>query len=555
MRHACVRGFTESGQSRPGARNVAVLSELIKESILTFQRSRSTKILGSFPIRRVSLEFLLALIAAALMVFVSRYVQSVPDPAFKQDLQAGHVSALAAMQIPFYFFVALGTAAILLSVRIHRFKDALLAFGPAILAGAATGYVAGSVNIALAGTNWPLFGNVGDSGVILTWVNDLLAGRSLPSIYPPGYLWLISGISETLGAPVQFAAKVAQIGFLALGGPVAYLVWRLSVGPYMALLLGVVAMLPLIDPYKPYPSLALVVLMALVARCVQDLRQAPGTGRRWALVRGGALGAAVGITALVYSGWFAWTAAGIIAVLAINFPWRKPKEQVRLALWYAGSTGLWTLIVGGVHLVPMVYGIIVNKGIADNYFYADTYVDPGFFVMWLGDSVSPVVWPPPGELGGVGVFMLLLCVALAMAIAMAWRKPMVQSAVFILASALAARYLIAPLMVSHNTVNLWPRTTSVAVFSLLLLATVAARELWKILKGQAREKMSRISVSVGIFLGIALLLSTSVSSISAKYFPTDGTSVARFAQIAQHMENVDVSCFPLILLERCKPTE
>lgn len=514
-----------------------------------------TPLFGTSRIRQLPFEFLVALIAAGGMVFVSRFIRSVANPSFEQDIRVGHVSALAAMQIPFFLIASLSLFLILVSPHIPKFRELALLFSPALLAGAATGYIAGSINIALAGTNWPLFGSSGDSGVILEWIRTYISGQPLPETYPPGYLWLISGIATIFHAPVEFSAKLAQIVATAAIGPIGYIAWRLVVGPFMSLALGVVAMLPLISPYKPYPNLMLVVLLALVVRFVIDLRRVSNADRRWAIVRGLLIGAGVGITALIYSGWFVWSALGIFAVVLLNFPWRAGKTIVVNSLWFMGSTLVAILGIGGVHLIPMLRETLFGHAVSDSYFYSDTFVDPAYYVMAQSDQSDGTGWPPLGELGGVGVFMMLLAISVAIAIAFSWKNPIVQVSLLVIASALAARYFVATLMVYRNAVYLWPRTQAVLIFALLLIGAVALRYLWNLLKEVRPQGGKLMSIRAGLIVAFALVLSSSISSISSAYYPMDSNTTSKFAFYSQHMEPVHVDCFPLILLERCPPAK
>lgn len=522
---------------------------------MSVSESKRIPIFGTNKIRQIPLELAVGLIAAALMVFVSRFVRSIANPSFEQDIRVGHVSALAALQIPFFLVVAVALVLIVVAPRLPKFQDLLVAFAPALLAGAATGYIAGSINIALAGTNWPLFGSSGDSGVILEWLRNFLSGEPLPETYPPGYLWFISFIAKLLHAPVEFSAKLAQIVATAAIGPIAYIAWRLVVGPFFALALGVIAMLPLISPYKPYPNLMLVILIALVVRFILDLRRVQATDRKWAIVRGLLVGTCVGASALIYSGWFVWSAMGIVAVVALNFPWKKGKFAVTNSLWFVGSTLLSIVVIGGIHLIPMLRETLFGHAVSDSYFYSDTFVDPAYYLMAQSDQSDGTGWPPLGELGGVGIFMILLACAVAIAISFSWKNPIVQVSVLVVASALAARYFVATLMVYRNAVYLWPRTQAVLIFALLLIAAFVLRYLWNLLRKYAPKSYSITSSRAGLVVAFALILSSSVSSIASAYYPIDSNTTSKFAFYSQHMPPVHVDCFPLIILERCPPTK
>lgn len=514
-----------------------------------------TPLFGTSRISQLPFEFVVALLAAGGMVFVSRFVRSVANPSFEQDIRAGHVSALAAMQIPFFLVVSLSLLIVLAAPRIPKFRKMALSFSPALLAGATTGFIAGSINIALAGTNWPLFGNIGDSGVIINWVTDFRNGNPLPETYPPGYLWLIAGISKILHAPIEFSAKFAQILTIAISGPIAYVAWRIAVGPFLALALGVISFLPLLSPYKPYPNLVLVVLFALIVKLANDLKIAGRADTRWSIIRGLILGALIGASALLYSGWFLWSAAGIFLLIISIFPWKQGRAVIKKSLMFFASLFVGMLAISGFHIWAMIHGALFGKAVSDSYFYNDTFVDPGYFVMSLGDLAEVTSWPPQGELGGVGLFMIFLTAGLACSIAFKWHNNVVRTAVFLLFSALAARYFIATLMVYKNAVYLWPRTSAVILYCLLVATALSSQYFWNQFAAKSSVTHSTSTKAFGLLIGVSLLLSSGASSISSNYFPLDKNTVAKFAFYSQHMEPVHVDCFPLILLERCPPAK
>lgn len=120
-------------------------------------------------------------------------------------------------------------------------------FAAAAVAGLASGLVAGAVVVALRGTDWGLNAANGDSGTLLAF-----ARRALET-------------GSTL--------KVFQIGLTALFGPTVYLVWQPLLVPVWALGIGIVLALPLIDPYKPYSNLTLVLMIPVVLALPHILRR------------------------------------------------------------------------------------------------------------------------------------------------------------------------------------------------------------------------------------------------------------------------------------------
>ena len=83
-----------------------------------------------------------------------------------------------------------------------------------------TGLIAGGILLALRGTDWPLFANGGDSGQLMRWADDLLAGRPTPADYPPAIIHLIAWGSELTGESTAGTLRAVQVAGTALFGPV-----------------------------------------------------------------------------------------------------------------------------------------------------------------------------------------------------------------------------------------------------------------------------------------------------------------------------------------------
>ena len=191
------------------------------------------------------------------------------------------------------------------------------------MAGLTTGLIAGGILLALRGTDWPLFADAGDSGQLLRWADALLAGRPIPADYPPAMIHLIAWGSELTGDSTPRALRALQVGGTALFGPVGYLAWRLLLAPAWALAVTLVAALPLLEPYKPYTTVVLVVLVPVLIALLGELRGvADARWRRVVLVGLGA-GVALGLLFVSYSGWFVWSGPGVLAAALALFPWRS----------------------------------------------------------------------------------------------------------------------------------------------------------------------------------------------------------------------------------------
>jgi galactan 5-O-arabinofuranosyltransferase len=95
--------------------------------------------------------------------------------------------------------------------------------------------------------------------------------------------------------------------------------------------------------------------------------------------------------------------------------------------------------------------------------------------MWRNDSGANVgpVWPPLGELGNVGLFSVLLVAGLALALVLGWRRTPVVVACTTIAGAWVLRLYLAGKMFETNSVKLYPRTTQLILYLLLILVGYA----------------------------------------------------------------------------------
>ncbi len=458
--------------------------------------------------------------------------------------RVGQVSGLAALDLR---FVLLGLAVLVACVATARHPRVFAVVGRlacAAVAGLVTGLVAGGIALALHGTAWGLFANWGDSGQLIRWADDILAGRPVPPDYPPVALHLIARWAELTGDSTAGALRTSQVVGTALFGPIAYLSWRLVLAPVWALAVALVAAMPLLEPYKPYTTVVLVALVPLLVAFLQVLRRAGRlTWTRLALA-GAATGVALGVLFSLYSGWFLWSAPGALVAVLARFPWRAPLRGLAML----GVTAAGLVAVAWPHL----FGIIAAAGtVQDRYFYFDTAVEPAYIAMWRNDlpgNVGP--WPPPGELAGVGVFTVLLVVGLGVAVAVAGRRTAVLTAGALLAGAWILRLAIASQMYQTQTVQLYPRTTAEILFCLLLMAVLAARyggrrlqDAWRARTAMANGRVPRNAMPVIGALCAALLLGLSMGSATAdRYLPRNDGSVGLLAYVAQQVRQPDGTC-------------
>ncbi|WP_327677880.1 hypothetical protein [Kitasatospora sp. NBC_00458] len=390
----------------------------------------------------------------------------------------GQVSGLAALQLRFIVgFVAVALFWWAMSRWVS--PPAALRLACASLAGLATGLYAGGVAVILRGSQWPLNAMRGDSGQLQHWVDDIQHGRPISGVYPPLFPHLLSYWTDLFNPGHPGAAlKILGILLVALTGPAVYLAWRLLLPPLWSLGIAVASVFPIVHAAKPYVDVALLVLLPVLAKFITSLLRSSELTTKAALLTGVVYGAGISVIFLWYSGWFVWSAPGVFAVLVLTTV-RLAKEG-RTALLRAGTMAAATaavfLALSGSYLVRLLEG----SGTPDTYMYFDTYVDPAYFAMWQGDQPGAIgqgPWPIPGELGGVGVFMLLLIVGLGVALWLGPRQPVVQVAAFCMLGAFGLRYWFASHMERDHLVQLYPRTSAELLYCGIILCAMAGHLL------------------------------------------------------------------------------
>jgi galactan 5-O-arabinofuranosyltransferase len=486
-------------------------------------------------------EVITAIGAAGLSVQLSRSIAV--DPMSR----VGQVSGVAALDLRFLLLglvviVACGVA----GWRGGRAWPAVRRVACAAVAGLTTGLVAGGILLALRGTDWPLFANWGDSGQLIRWADDLVAGRPVPADYPPVAIYATAWFAELTGCSTAEALRTMQIAGTAAVGPIGYLCWRLLLPPGWALAVTLLATLPVLEPYKPYTTLVLVALVPLLIFFFGRIRRAATMDARRVVVVGMGTGAALGVLFCTYSGWFLWSAPGALAAVLAVYPWRGAPWRAFALIGLAGAT---LAAVAAPHLI----GLIAAAGsVQDRYFYFDTAIDPAYFAMWRNDLPGdPGPWPPPGELAGVGMFLLVLVVGLGLAIALGGRRTPVVTLGALLAGAWLLRLWLASEAYATGAVQLYPRTSAEILYCLLLLSVLAVRyglrwaaDRWPARDGDGRchERAAGTAAIVG-GLAAALLLGLSIgSSVADRYQPRNDGSVGLLAYVAQLVRQPDGTC-------------
>jgi galactan 5-O-arabinofuranosyltransferase len=404
-----------------------------------------------------------------------------------------------------------------------------------------------------------LFANSGDAGQLAMWAQDVLAGGSTPSTYPPLPVYVMAWWSDLTGTPPAASLRALQVGGAAIFGPAAYVAWRLLVRPTWALVLVLVAALPLMDLYKPYTNVVLVVLLPVLAHLLTTLKRSDRMAWSRLGLAGAAYGVVLGVLFLAYSGWFVWSAPGLLAAAVVVFPWRRaPLRGSVLAL----TTSVVFVLVAAGHL----FGILLGAGaVKDRFFYFDTGVEPAYIAMWRNDTpgVGLGPWPPPGEFAGMGVFSAMLVVGLGLALALGRSRVDVLVLASSMAGAWLIRLYIASRMYADQAVQLYPRTTAQILYSLLALSAIGAMLLVRRGVAALREWTPNQAAlpapawerrhlpRVVALLSAALLAGLFMGSATAdRYMPRNDGSAGYLAFVAHHVRQEDGRCSPYV-----RPTE
>ncbi len=511
-------------------------------------------------VARAAGEVVVAFLAAEALIALCRRVSV--DPLTR----IGQVSGLAAAQFR-YAALALVVVAVA-AVGLNRFRgsaheslgrDLVVRLSCAAAAGLASGVAAGGIDIALHGTPWGLNAQGGDAGRLMIWAHDVLNHTALPDTYPPFPPYAIAGLSKLTGDPVEYAMKTYQILGVATLGPLAYLAWRMVLTPVWALVIGVTSALPLTDAYKSFTNVVLVVLVPLLVKALLCLRDAGAHGYIRALLVGALVGVGMALLFWGYFGWFLWSSPGLGVAVLLLFPWRDLAAALK-ALTLVVTAGVVFLAVAHKSVFA-----IVSKGGGDpdTYFYFDTYVRPTFFARWFDDRPPPNLgpWPPPGGLGGVDIFSVLLFAGLVVALVLGHRRVDVLLISTLVAGAWLLRMWLASRMSATGNVQLYPRT-SVQILYGLLLATglavmLAVRSAARLGTGSGVAARLRPGALVGVLAGMFLLYASMGDATADDYMPRNDTSNGQLAYRAHTTYELNGTC-PLYTKASgyiCAPTE
>jgi galactan 5-O-arabinofuranosyltransferase len=474
-----------------------------------------------------------ALVACLLLPFAARRINV--DPVER----TGQVSALAALQVR-YSAIAIVLVAVLLAahrLRHGRGYELTKRLVCAAVAGIASGFLAGGIVVALLGSPWPLFGLSGDTGRLVEWSKSIVDGHGNPNpTYPPLTLHALAWWAQLFhGGNTATAFRDFEILGAAVTGPAAYLAWRMVLSPLWALAVGVVPAYAIIDPYKPYGAIVMIVLLPVFVRFVRHTRRVGD--QRWRSVLLGALafGLLYSVLFLSYPGSALWSTPGLAAAVVLTFPWTKDRAK-KLGAFLAATIAVFGVLCG------WYVKALVGPGTTDRAYGFDAYTDPAFFSMWRTDMPGDVgQWPPPGELAGVGLFSILTFAGIGVALWLGWRRSLITTVACVFVGTWLWRMWFASQMWATQSVQLWPRTGNQLLYCVLVAsafaACLAARKLssWP-------PTPARIGAHVGALFSVLMILGSAASSVSDYWMPAKTNSYKILAYVSQTMRKPDGSC-------------
>ncbi|MFD5466406.1 hypothetical protein ACFWIQ_26770 [Kitasatospora sp. NPDC127059] len=481
-------------------------------------------------------------------------------------VRVGQVSGLAGLQL--ILLISMGVTVGVLMVIMRRWSILPVQFGAAIFAGLSSGVLAGAVALALRGTPWPLGGQGGDSGVLQGWAFNLIHGQPIDDTYPPLFPHLLGWYTQHFtDSDPGHALKMVSLVFIALLGPTAYVAWRLILPPLWALGIGVTASLPLADPYKPYTTIVLVGLLPVLAKLLQLIQRSQLLSRARAVGLGAVVGAVLGLLFLLYSGWFVWSAAGLMlmGVVLLVRQWRTHGTGAFVtALLLIGATVVTFVAVSGFYLTKFLSSA---GGAVDRYCYFDVYTEPSYFMMWGSDVPGGLglgAWPAPGEIGGVGLFAIVLLIGGAAAIVVGPRNSVVLATAAAAASAFLMRYWYAAHMYKNQAVMLYPRTNQQLLYCFIVLTGLALflgteRFLERRQRTTADDRSTPTAraprrYALATLCALGLLFGMAGSSTGSRYMPESSARIdatGNFAYSAQVLRGQNGSCSPYVSAQDC----
>ncbi|MEU8511835.1 hypothetical protein AB0C76_09645 [Kitasatospora sp. NPDC048722] len=472
----------------------------------------------------------------------------------------GQVSGLAKIQ-QYAALLGIPVLAVLLFLAYRgtlRYYQVAQRLACAAVAGLGTGVVAGGIVVALHGTPWGLGGQEGDPGNLMGMANDMMRGKGLPGVYPPLFPALLAVWAKLFHngvAGVGHALKDLQLILSALVGPMAYLSWRMLLRPFWAMAVAVPTSIVFLDPIRPYSHGSMLVLLPLLAACFREIRRADELSTRAAVLRGLGFGVAFGVMFLWYSGWYLWAAPGSFILGLMLFPWRRGRVAIKRAVVFLGTLLVTAAVIGA----PLLYQLVrLGATTMDRYAYINTYIDPAYVMGWASDRAGDLTYhdyPASGELAGQTGFGVLLLLGVGIGVGLGLRNVVVRTAGFVLAGAWLLRFWFASHMEHTQAVQLYPRTTWIIFYCLIILAVLGVMLTYErgfgwirgTLQEVAPTRAARISprvlsqLAAGLICAIALFATMGGSWSANRFMPSTNPGVEDMGldALRAHLQQLD----------------
>lgn len=275
--------------------------------------------------------------------------------------------------------IAVGSAvagAILVAWLLTRRSEMLVGVG----AGAFASWVALTIAAALHGTPYGIAGLFGDAGRLsslatrftATWQSSDSVVHTLPSEYPPLYPWLVGHVANLLNRPAWELMGDAQVITMSVAVLLAYLMWRLLVGPRTAFV--IIALVPagFAAPNLDYEVISLLILIPWAL--------ATFGASKWGVVRlhwlpAGLIG---GLIVSMYPAFLAFSMLGLLTIVGVTLWFARPRLPYLLHL--VGVTGV-ALVVASWYVIPYAATLLGSGGakVADMYLPGNIARDPLVF--------------------------------------------------------------------------------------------------------------------------------------------------------------------------------
>jgi len=451
----------------------------------------------------------------------------------------GQVSGIAAVELRVLWFGLPILAALMVIAKWRRDWFPLASrIACGAFAGISSAAVAGGIYVALGRSPYGLGGAAGDSGILISWANYVKQGINVSPVYPPLQMQLLAWLSEILDMPTHYAMKWFQIGGIMFVGPLCYAAWRLLLRPAAALGVGVIAALPLVEAYRQYPILVVIVFIPLLVKFLDVLRRSHELTFFRIVQYAVLFGMGFGTLFLLYSGWFQWSAPGFAVAALIVFPW---KERWRGGILLCGLAFLVFVLFSLKYLTAVAQA----PAIKDDYVYFDATIEPAYIAMWRGGLPGNIgVWPPIGELGGVGLFTVLLAAGVGVAVTFGRSHSIVIGVGCIMVGTWLFRFWHAHNMAKTRLVQLYPRTTAELLYCALILALFAISLVLARARARATSDSPLRSPSalIGVCTGFLFLAMSSSAALIDKYMPKEELGDhGHMAWLAQKTPKLDQS--------------